>query len=407
MPDLEIAIVGAGPAGSAAAWRLARGGCRVTLFDASHPREKPCGGGLTGRALTLVREILGSAALPGVAVSRMRFQSGRPDAPRAAAFAIPECDTPLLVVSRRVLDQALLEAAVAAGARLVAERVVDVSADRSGVSVVTRKGRHAADAVLGADGATSLVRRRLLAPFGRRQFSVATGYYVPRRACAEVVVHSVAAPPGYLWSFPRPDHLAVGICAPAEAAGPVERLRAIVRDWLTAEGQGGEPAWCPYTWPIPSLGCDDLEAQQVAGPCWMLAGDAAGLVDPLTREGLYYALASGLLAASAWLEADAPEADYAARVADEIRPELRRAAALQARFFSSGFSDLLVDALERSAGVRAIMNDLVAGRQPYASLRRRLLGTFEVGLAWRLLQLQLRGMMSTGPAARDVERDVE
>jgi hypothetical protein len=72
---------------------------------------------------------------------------------------------------------------------------------------------------------------------------------------------------------------------------------------------------------------------------------------------------------------------------------LSLAAALRARFFSSGFSALLVDALNRSQAVRAIMGDLVAGRQAYGSLKRRLVATLEVGLAWRLLRLQLRGLV--------------
>ena len=159
---------------------------------------------------------------------------------------------------------------------------------------------------------------------------------------------------------------------------------------------------------IPSLGFRDFERLRVAGPRWMVAGDAAGLVDPLTREGLFYALRSGLAAADAWIEDRDPDEAYAERVRETMVPELSRAAALQSRFFSSGFSDLLVEALERSQAVRAIMGDLVAGRQDYASLPRRLLGTLEFGLAWRLVQWQLRETVSRdGVAADGTADDVE
>jgi flavin-dependent dehydrogenase len=301
----------------------------------------------------------------------------------------------LVVVGRRALDQALLASAVGAGARLVEERVSDVSEDSSGVTVTTRGGQYHADGLVGADGATSLVRRKFLAPFTRRQFSISAGCYVPGVSCDEIVIRSFGNPPGYLWAFPRPDHLAVGVCAPADAVNSAGQLRPLVRDWMSGAHVADRPGVRPYSWPIPSLGFLDFEHLRVSGERWMLAGDAAGLVDPLTREGLFYALQSGLLAADAWLEAEAPGEDYADRVDDEIRPELSRAAALQARFFSSGFSDLLVEAIGRSQPIRDVMGDLVAGRQPYASLRRRLLGTLEVGLAWRLLQLQVRGMVAS------------
>jgi menaquinone-9 beta-reductase len=393
MTRSDIAVVGAGPAGSAVAWRLARAGARVTVFDASHPREKPCGGGLTGRALGVVRQMLGAPPPDGVPIRRLRFESGPAESGRAASVALGDAET-LVVVGRRVLDQALLQSAIDAGARLVAERVTDVSSGAGGTIVATAGGRHVAGGVVGADGATSLVRRRFLAPFTREQFSIAAGFYVSGVSYDEVVIRSIGDPPGYLWSFPRPDHLAVGICAPANRVRTVDELRPMVRGWLAQAVPADTPCLRPYSWPIPSLGFADFDQLCVSGDRWMLAGDAAGLVDPLTREGLFYALESGRLAADAWLQDRAPGPGYAERVSDEIQPELSRAAALQARFFSSGFSDLLVEALERSPAVREVMGDLVAGRQDYASLRRRLLGTFEVGLAWRVLQLELRGMVA-------------
>jgi hypothetical protein len=82
------------------------------------------------------------------------------------------------------------------------------------------------------------------------------------------------------------------------------------------------------------------------------------------------------------------------RLREQIYPELGRAADVKARFFTSGFTDLMVRGFERSAAVRNVMVDLVAGRQPYATLKRRLVRTFEIGLAARLLWLQVRGRYS-------------
>jgi flavin-dependent dehydrogenase len=146
----------------------------------------------------------------------------------------------------------------------------------------------------------------------------------------------------------------------------------------------------PYGWPIPSLRASDFAHERPAGPRWLLAGDAAGLVDPITREGIYFALTSAQLVADSLGGSDAART-YDRRLRDEVYPELVRAARLKRGFFRGAFTHLLVDALRHSAGVRDVMADLVAGRQPYATLKRRLCATFELRLAWRLMLLELGG----------------
>ena len=123
----------------------------------------------------------------------------------------------------------------------------------------------------------------------------------------------------------------------------------------------------------------------------MLLGDAAGLVDPLTREGIYFALLSGVWAADALAGAAGPRAAsrYADRVLREIHPELERAARLSRLFFTPAFSSLFVRALDQSEGIRDVFVDLVGGVQPYRGLRRRLLATREWGLAVRAIQMRL------------------
>jgi len=118
----------------------------------------------------------------------------------------------------------------------------------------------------------------------------------------------------------------------------------------------------------------------------MLTGDAAGLVDPITREGIFFALWSGAIAADALMAGAGAATRYAAQVREEIHTELRRAARLRARFYQPRFIDLLLKGLGRSRRVRDVMADLVAGRQTYKGLRRRLLRTIE----WRLM-LELFG----------------
>jgi flavin-dependent dehydrogenase len=195
--------------------------------------------------------------------------------------------------------------------------------------------------------------------------------------------------PGYLWSFPRPDHLAIGVCAPASAASTAANLRRQSLQWIHAHGFCDAGRLQPYAWPIPSAGFSRAEEMCAAGPGWMLLGDAAGLVDPLTREGIHYALLSGTWAAEAIAArgTQSPEAAYAARLRRDVYPELSRAARLSGLFFSPRFSELFVTALRQSGPIREIFADLVAGRQPYRGLRRRLLRTREWKLAGRAMQL--------------------
>jgi flavin-dependent dehydrogenase len=196
--------------------------------------------------------------------------------------------------------------------------------------------------------------------------------------------------PGYLWSFPRPDHLAVGVCAPAAYHVSSVELRAQSQGWIETHALDRGATLTPYAWPIPSVGDHDAREMTFGGPGWFLAGDAAGLVDPLTREGIYYALLSGQWVAES-LSADSRGAAerYADRLRAEVLPEIGRAARLSAPFFSPGFALLLVRALKDSAPIRDVFVDLVTGAQPYRGLRRRLLATHEWALAGRAIRMLL------------------
>jgi geranylgeranyl reductase family protein len=373
MSHFDVAVVGAGPAGSWAAYRLARAGARVALLDGSHPREKPCGGGVTGRALELVAPALPADAFPLVPAQSASFSAGG----RRAHVALPS-NGALGIVGRKVFDGALLAAAVRAGADHRAVRVSNVEKTRSAWMVSTTADFVTADWIIGADGATSLVRKRVASAFPRSELSIATGYYVGGVTSAEVAVDFDDTPTGYVWSFPRVDHLAVGACGQADTV-TAPALLARTAAWIRQHVPNAERLE-RYSWPIPSLSEAALRAERPAGRGWMLIGDSAGLVDPITREGIYFALLSAEYAATS-LRGRTPEVDYATLLRDTVYEELIRAAQLKARFFRPELLGLLVRALKRSHGIRAIMADLVAGRQTYAGLRRRLLGTLE----WRLM----------------------
>jgi flavin-dependent dehydrogenase len=359
---MNVAVVGGGPAGSLLALRLAGDGARVSLFDASHPREKPCGGGVTAKALALLPEAPQDDPLPARLVDVCRFESGTGEAVELRLARR------VAVASRRDLDAWLLRRAMAAGTNHVAERVTEVDSDGL---VRTAAGRaESFDIVAGADGAGSLVRRTLLEPVPKERLVMAAGWFAP--GSATMLVRFAPGLGGYLWLFPRPNHVGVGICAPLASVPTrdlLERLESEASRWFPAllDPEGGR-----YAHTIPSPSRDPRSIREIAGKRWALVGDAGALADPITGEGIYYALRSALLLAET-LREDSSPARYPERILEDFGRDLLKAAALRDRFYAPGFARRMIDFAGRSGAVREVLADLVLGEQGYVGLKRRLL----------------------------------
>ena len=369
---MKIAIVGAGPAGALLATKLAEGGIAATVFDASHPREKPCGGGLTGKAL---REL--PADPPGDPLPARRIASCRFEAEGAAVEV--RLREPVAIASRRELDAWLLRRATAAGARHVAERVVEVA---RGEVRTAASGRQAFDLVVGADGAGSLVRRSFLGPVPPKRLMMALGWYAP--GTAPMLVRFTAPLSGYLWTFPRSDHVGVGICAPLGEVPTRELRERLEREVARTMPALWDPEAARYAHTIPSPSVNPRDILEAAGDGFALVGDAAALADPITGEGIFYALRSAALLAETLLAEGSP-ARYPERVLADFGRDLLKAAALQRRFYAPGFAGRMVRHAARSHAIRDVLGDLVLGQQGYVGLKRRLLRTlprFLVEAAW-------------------------
>ncbi len=374
---MRVAIVGAGPAGSLLAYQLARGGASATVFDASHPREKPCGGGLTPGACRLLPPAPAADPLPARRVQTCRFDSG--EGPSVEVTL----SSPVLVAPRRELDAWLLRRAIEAGAQHRALRVVSV--DGEGGLRTAGGEREAFDVVVGADGAGSLVRRTLLAATPAERLLMAGGWLAEGEA--EMLVRFTPGLPGYLWVFPRPGHVEVGICAPLGAV-PTRDLLAR----LEAEAARVFPRLAPpertrqaHTIPCPSSQPSSILG--IAGARWALVGDAAALADPVTGEGIRHALRSAQLLADTLLREGTP-LRYPSRVLGDFGRQLLAAARWRGRFFSPGFPTRMVRYSARSRAVRDVLADLVLGEQGY------------LGLKWRLLRAAPRLLLDSLRTAR-------
>ena len=294
MTAWDLAVVGSGPAGSAAAIGALRvdPSMRVALLDrAAFPRDKSCGDGIAPQVIDLLDDVGVTGIVDGhVPVPRLRLD-------RASFRVDRKMARPTWVIPRTVFDLRLVDAAQAAGATLLRHRVRQLS---QGSSVVL-DGEVEARTVVGADGAYSIVRRALGMTPG--PMAVALRGYAPTptdRAGAQVIVYDTARQPAYAWSFDRGDGLSnvgYGVLLGHRHDRPGKAQLMERLDALLPGATDGGTGWKGHQLPL-STGRWRPRAGRV-----MLAGDAAGLVNPMTGEGIYYAVATGLAAGRAAAEA--------------------------------------------------------------------------------------------------------
>lgn len=360
-----VAVVGAGPAGARAAELLAGGGLDVLLFDPRAPWEKPCGGGVPTHAFAHFPELreLGGE---GRWVERIRLLAS------GGGVLDIEPSAPLLLVERQRLARFQLERAETAGARLLPRRIRGIEPKDDGFRLTDDAGDcHDVAFLIGADGASSRTRR-LLSPSLRPRLTPTRGRFVPISACpdTELIVRFLSGLVGYVWEFPRGDTASVGVC---DLESETARMGLEARLGVHLDARGESPEHPAYGCPIPLPRREDLHSlERFGGPDWALCGDAAGLVDALTGEGIHHALCSAHVAARTLLE-EGSLAGYGQRLADTVLLELDGAIHFAARFYQPGFVDNLIEACAASERMRRLLADLVAGRQTYRGLRGRAL----------------------------------
>lgn len=359
----HIAVIGGGPAGTMAAAGLAAG-FQVTLFDEKLAWEKPCGGGLTGKAIRRY-PFLAENTRPKQIVREAVLQ---PPQGRPLELRLPE---PVLVYSRYDLNRLLLERASEAGCEVVRDRITAMERGPCGWRLSGAAGGYTADFLVLAAGARSAFRH-LTGPLPAADSGTALGYFVPggERQFEVRFFHEFE---GYAWVFPRTDHLSVGICTK-----PSRESAAVVKDrlhrYMDEQGISRSGAqFFAHLLPLP--GVQFLRGQCVAGDGWVAAGDAAALVDPVTGEGIYYALRSGELVAECLLQGRVDE--YPRRLHQECLAELEMAARLSHRFYFGRFlgGDVrtrMIQLARHSSALRAVLADLFSGAQGYRDLRARL-----------------------------------
>jgi len=394
MNHYDVLIVGAGPAGSFAAELLASGGAKVALFDGRPEGEpKACGGGVTAKALNMWPHLLEPV---GRTINELYLYS-----PSGKKLHL-ELEEPFAVYSRVVFDNYLRERARNAGAEVIAEKISARRARRSekGWTLTAESKQWAGSFLVGADGANSGIAKMLAGPLPPSDMEVAFGYRapLPQNGSAPTVVAFLPRWVGYAWAFPRPDHISFGI-ATTQDAFQHQPLDDLLWEFMVVYYQQQDGArlkfWDKkqrpvngasrirqqlqetadrYAARIPGLASSTFDTRRTCAEGWALLGDAAGFADPVTGEGIYYALRSAQLFAEGYLAGE--PLSYETRWRNDFGAELRRAAQMRRRFYGNfwgaPFTERMIEFARGHRGVKRVLGDLVAGEQGYVDLKKKL-----------------------------------
>lgn len=397
----DVLIVGAGPAGSFAAECLSRNGISVCLFDGRGEDEpKACGGGVTTKSFSYYPQLMHAAARN---INKVKLTS-----PTGRVVQV-DLDEPFAVFSRTELDSFLCKRAICSGAHLVENRVtIDEFANSTDIrwKLRARDGRiWEGKTLVAADGASSLIAKRLVGSIKVEEMEVAFGFRVPISRNDDETAATIAFLPGYsgyAWAFPRLDHVSFGIATAQskfdhEAMNkllwlfmvnyyrmPEARVANAWRQWQSTSIESDDDKLIAsrlsanakrYAARIPGVSAQTWETRKVVGINWALLGDAAGFADSVTGEGIFYALRSGELFAKAYLSGDM--ASYEKLWRADFGVELVSAAKLRNRFYGSfigsPFTERMIQFARHHRGIRRTLGGLIAGEQSYTNLKRKLL----------------------------------
>jgi len=382
----DLIVVGSGPAGSAAATVAAQGGLTVALLDKSaFPRDKLCGGGVTGRAERYLDTIFGQPITPDLfrTVTRLKLLHG------GEGMGVIRNAPPFHMTMRRDFDTVLHNHASAAGAQVFAPvRITQIDAQDTRVHLADGRILQAGF-IIGADGVNSAVARSLFGrPFDPAHVSFALEVEIPRRSghFNAVEVDLGAAHWGYGWVFPKNRSVTVGVGGMHHRNPDMKaRMQAYLQRHLSPEEADAALRQCKGAF-LPA----GIYRRMPGKGRVLLTGDAAGLVDPVTGEGIAWAMRSGQLAAEACLKAagsgtpDKAMRHYMAELT-YIQREIDRARKAQQLLFFSPQSGAMIRTLIKRPEIQRAYLRILSGERDYQDHSGKMLLSLSLRFGCSLL----------------------
>jgi geranylgeranyl reductase family protein len=351
----KIIIVGGGPAGAFCAYNLAKTGYQPIIFDDSHPREKPCGGGLSPHSQEKF-SFLKDIPIPRGSGNKIEIIS--PNNKKIIVSGKKKC----IAISRLQFDRHILKMAMNEGAKLIKEKVLDIKKNKNSWIIKTENRKMNADILIGADGANSLVRKKIIGPIKKEDLSLAFGYFVKGIENRLAMFKFLDDKNGYIWAFPRSDHTSLGIGIELNKSQGIEKdLDSFIEQYYPNIKKKSK--WAAL---IPTIKNLKTYKIPVAGNNWILIGDAASHVDPITGEGIIYALWSGELAAKAIVE-DNPK-KFNELWKKEYGEQLIMGSKLKNIFYNKYFLEILIKIASKSKTCSEFLYDTMTGSEMYKGI---------------------------------------
>lgn len=356
----DIVIVGGGPSGGYLGWLLAKNGFHPIIFDHSHPREKPCGGGISTLAIEKFKLLQDSPEEKDLDYN-LEFISP------SGTSVMTSGKKSGWVLSRLILDKFLLDKAVEKGCTLIQEQVVDVQFKDNIWKIKTKTQTYQAKFLVGADGVNSIVRKKILGPISKEDLGVCYGCFATSSKKEATRIKYFEDTQGYAWCFPRHDHLSIGV---GIGAGDAKKIKEIYNDFITTYYPNIN---ITTTWgaKIPNIKNPRFYDLPCANDNWILIGDAAGHVDSTTGEGISYALWSAELAAKAILNNDPKSFDILWR--KEYGKTLVDSCKQKDLFYNSRFLEYTIKIAQKSKTFSTFLYEYTMNQIPNKYLIKRII----------------------------------
>jgi len=358
----KVGIIGAGIGGSYLSYRLSKEGLDTIVFDFRAPHEKICGGGVSYKTIKRF-PIISELPIPRKEIWKSTFIS-----PKERVVTI-DLEKPLTIFSRMDLDYSLLTMAQESGTHFIKEKVQSFAREGNSWRIFTNTGDYKAEILVGADGALSRTRRKLNVVSKKEDAFFALECFL--KVKRDVVIFKFFPDiQGYLWAFPRINNLAVGIvsnyCRKTNVKDIEKRLFHFIERYYPEQTpkisvQGA------YT---PLFCADDNKNISICDNNWALIGDAATFVDPVSGEGIYYAIYSAEILSQCILENEL--ALYQPLCMKHFGENLAKALQGLKYFYQPEFIEVMIQIAKESLSVRRIISDMMSGSLDYLSWKGAL-----------------------------------